>query len=99
MSSTSKHLTLYKAFGWKAPSFAHVGLLQDDNRQKYSKRKGGLDIRKFADEGIFPEALLNYVALYGWSNTNKSDVLPMPDLIKAVGLCSLVSICRPLIMM
>ncbi|KAL8660513.1 MAG: hypothetical protein Q9202_006468 [Teloschistes flavicans] len=86
MSSTSKHLTLYKAFGWKAPSFAHVGLLQDDNRQKYSKRKGGLDIRKFADEGIFPEALLNYVALYGWSNTNKSDVLPMPDLIKAFNL-------------
>ncbi|KAI4101649.1 MAG: hypothetical protein L6R37_004835 [Teloschistes peruensis] len=86
MSSTPKHLTLYKAFGWKPPLFAHVGLLQDDNRQKFSKRKGDLDIRKFADQGIFPEALLNYVALFGWSNTNKSDVLPMPDLISAFNL-------------
>ncbi|KAL9578617.1 MAG: hypothetical protein Q9212_005602 [Teloschistes hypoglaucus] len=86
MSSTPKHLTLYKAFGWKPPSFAHVGLLQDNNRQKFSKRKGDLDIRTFADQGIFPEALLNYAALFGWSNSNKSDLLPMPDLISAFNL-------------
>ncbi|KAI4197267.1 MAG: hypothetical protein LQ350_006040 [Teloschistes chrysophthalmus] len=86
MSSTPKHLTLYKAFGWKPPSFAHVGLLQDNNRQKFSKRKGDLDIRNFADQGIFPEALLNYAALFGWSNSNKSDLLPMPNLISAFNL-------------
>ncbi|KAI4284838.1 MAG: hypothetical protein L6R38_001103 [Xanthoria sp. 2 TBL-2021] len=81
MSSTPKHLTLYNAFGWKAPHFAHVGLLQDSGRQKFSKRKGDLDIRRFGDQGIFPEALLNYVALYGWSHSHKSDVLSLPDLI------------------
>ncbi|KAL8706885.1 MAG: hypothetical protein Q9201_000154 [Fulgogasparrea decipioides] len=86
MSSTPKHLTLYKAFGWKAPEFAHVGLLQDSSRQKFSKRKGDLDIRRFADEGIFPEALLNYVALYGWSHTNKSDVFSLSDLTNSFDL-------------
>ncbi|KAL8739170.1 MAG: hypothetical protein Q9181_000199 [Wetmoreana brouardii] len=86
MSSTPKHLTLYKALGWKAPEFAHVGLLQDSSRQKFSKRKGDLDIRKFADEGIFPEALLNYVALFGWSHTNKSDVFSLSDLTRSFDL-------------
>ncbi|KAL8708449.1 MAG: hypothetical protein Q9220_006673 [cf. Caloplaca sp. 1 TL-2023] len=84
MSSTPKHLMLYKALGWTAPQFAHVGLLQDSLRQKFSKRKGDLDIRKFKDEGIFPEALLNYVALYGWSHTSKSDFLSLSDLVRSV---------------
>ncbi|KAL8999349.1 MAG: hypothetical protein Q9169_001775 [Polycauliona sp. 2 TL-2023] len=86
MSSTPKHLTLYDAFGWKAPQFAHVGLLQDSARQKFSKRKGDLDIRRFGDQGIFPEALLNYVALYGWSHSHKSDVLSLSDLIASFDL-------------
>lgn len=84
MSSTPKHLILYKALGWQAPAFAHVGLLQDSSRQKFSKRKADLDIRRFDEEGILPEALLNYVALYGWSHNNKSDVFSLPDLIKSV---------------
>ena len=84
MSSTPKHLTLYNAFGWTAPQFAHVGLLQDSGRQKFSKRKGDLDIRRFDEQGIFPEALLNYVALYGWSHSHKSDVLSLSDLIASV---------------
>ncbi|KAL8952816.1 MAG: hypothetical protein Q9222_001288 [Ikaeria aurantiellina] len=86
MSSTPKHLILYKAFGWKAPRFAHVGLLQDSSRQKFSKRKGDLDIQKFKDEGIFPEALLNYVALYGWAHTSKSDFLSLSDLIRSFNM-------------
>ncbi|KAL8768936.1 MAG: hypothetical protein Q9209_004991 [Squamulea sp. 1 TL-2023] len=86
MSSTPKHLTMYNAFGWKAPAFAHVGLLQDSSRQKLSKRKGDLDIRNFCDQGIFPEALLNYVALYGWSHSHKSDVLSLSDLISSFNM-------------
>ncbi|KAL8798820.1 MAG: hypothetical protein Q9182_006364 [Xanthomendoza sp. 2 TL-2023] len=85
MSSTPKHLILYQAFGWKAPQFAHVGLLQDHSAQKFSKRKkGDIDVQKFAKDGIFPEALLNFVALYGWSHTHKSDVLSLTDLIASV---------------
>ncbi|KAL8944736.1 MAG: hypothetical protein Q9216_000305 [Gyalolechia sp. 2 TL-2023] len=86
MSSTPKHLLLYDAFGWKPPEFAHVGLLQDSSQQKFSKRKGGLNIRRFEEQGIFPEALLNYVALYGWSHTKTSDVMSLSDLVESFDL-------------
>lgn len=84
MSSTPKHLLLYNAFGWKPPEFAHVGLLQDSSRQKFSKRKGDLNIQRYEEQGIFPEALLNYVALYGWSHTKTSDVMSLSDLVESV---------------
>ncbi|KAL8943797.1 MAG: hypothetical protein Q9211_000840 [Gyalolechia sp. 1 TL-2023] len=86
MSSTPKHLLLYHAFGWKPPEFAHVGLLQDSSHQKFSKRKGDLSIRRFEEQGIFPEALLNYVALYGWSHTKTSDVMSLSDLVESFDL-------------
>ncbi|KAL9006769.1 MAG: hypothetical protein Q9188_000456 [Gyalolechia gomerana] len=86
MSSTPKHLLLYNAFGWKPPEFAHVGLLQDSSRQKFSKRKGDLNIQRYEEQGIFPEALLNYVALYGWSHTKTSDVMSLSDLVESFDL-------------
>ena len=82
MSSTPKHLAMYDAFGWEPPQFAHVGLLQDLERQKFSKRKADLDIRTFENDGIFPEALVNYVVLHGWSHTLGNDFLTLQDLIR-----------------
>ena len=77
---------MYEAFGWQPPLYAHVGLLQDNERQKYSKRKGdaGLDLRALEGKGVFPEALTNYVALHGWSHNLGDDLLTMEDLIKNV---------------
>ena len=84
MSSTPKHLQLYKAFGWQPPAFAHVGLLQDSNRQKMSKRNLTMDLETIKREGIFPEALMNFAALLGWSHGMGSDVLPRQELIDNV---------------
>lgn len=87
MSSTPKHIAIYKAFEWKPPEFAHVGLLQDSKQQKISKRDLGeasLDLKTMQNTGIFPAALLNYVALYGWSVNRKSEVMDMTELIEAV---------------
>lgn len=87
ISSTPKHLLLYKAFGWAPPCFAHVGLLQDSQQQKLSKRDGNseeLNVRGFRDKGILPEALLNYVALYGWSHNQTSDVFDLNELVQTV---------------
>lgn len=64
--------------------FAHLGLLQNDQREKLSKRDDVLGFRSFEADGIFPEALVNFVALFGWSHKMPSDVLSMPDLIKNV---------------
>jgi glutamyl-tRNA synthetase len=82
MTSTPKHLFMYKAFGWEPPHFAHVGLLQDIERQKFSKRNADLDIRTFENDGIFPEALVNYVALHGWSHNLGNDFLSLQDLVQ-----------------
>jgi glutamyl-tRNA synthetase len=87
MSSTPKHLVIYKAFNWEPPSFAHVGLLQDLQQQKISKRDQGeasLDLRTFQEKGVFPEALINYVALFGWSHQRATEVMGMKELINAV---------------
>ena len=84
MPSTSKHIVIYDAFDWKPPTFAHVGLLQDASRQKLSKRNLALDINSFRQDGIFAEALVNYVALFGWSHRLGDDQLNLQDLVQNV---------------
>lgn len=81
MSSTPKHLALYEAFGWTPPAFAHVGLLVDEAGHKLSKRKLDTDISNFSRMGILPESLVNFVALLGWSHTQKSDVMSLAQLV------------------
>lgn len=88
MSSTPKHIVMYNAFKWEPPTFAHVGLLQNDLRQKLSKRDLSLDIRSFKADGIFAEALVNYVALFGWSHRLADDYLSLENLVKNVGAAS-----------
>lgn len=84
MPSTHKHVYLYQAFGWKPPVFAHVGLLQDQTGQKLSKRNMDVDILSYRKMGILPGALVNYVALLGWSHNEVSDVMTMEKLIQTV---------------
>lgn len=79
-------MIMYDAFGWKPPQYAHVGLLQDSNHQKYSKRSGASqsEIRSLERQGIFPEALINFVALHGWSHDLRDDFLRLQDLVDHV---------------
>lgn len=81
ISSTPKHVALYQAFGWAPPEFAHVGLLTDENGNKLSKRKMDIGIDSFRDQGIFPETLVNFAALLGWSHKGKSDVMSLAELV------------------
>ena len=90
MSSTPKHLVMYKAFNWEPPAFAHVGLLMDQNHQKLSKRNMDLDISAFRNKmGIFPETLTNFVALLGWSHSQRKDIMSLQQLIENV--CIMIS--------
>ncbi len=75
---------MYHAFNWEPPVYAHVGLLQDPTRQKLSKRDHSSDIRGLERDGIFPEALVNYVALFGWSHRLGTDFISLQDLITNV---------------
>ena len=63
LPSTPKHVILYRAFGWEAPTFAHLPLLLNPDRSKMSKRHGDVMVEDFIKKGYFADALVNYVAL------------------------------------
>ena len=86
ISSTPFHIALYNAFQWDPPAFAHVGLLQDENRQKLSKRNHDLDIQSFERNGVLPHTMVNFAALLGWSHNRKSDVMNLQELTDLVCL-------------
>lgn len=67
LPSTPKHIAMYRAFGWEPPQYIHIPLLTSLKDKKLSKRSGDLNILKLKDEGILPEALINFVALFGWA--------------------------------
>ncbi|KAI9649323.1 Glutamate--tRNA ligase mitochondrial [Ciborinia camelliae] len=79
--STHMHVAMYQAFGWEPPTFAHVGLLLDKDRKKLSKRDGAIDIATYRDAGYFPETVINFVALLGWSHDRSHDIMSMQELI------------------
>ncbi|WPK24565.1 hypothetical protein PUMCH_001844 [Australozyma saopauloensis] len=87
LTSTPKHLALYQAFGWEPPKFVHVPLLTSLDEKKLSKRHGDVGVFAFRDKGVVPQALVNFVALFGWSPkraTNKAmkEVLTLPEMIE-----------------
>lgn len=67
LPSTPKHIALYKAFGWEPPQFIHIPLLTSLEDKKLSKRQGDIGILSMKDRGILPEAVVNFVSLFGWS--------------------------------
>ncbi|KAK9368265.1 tRNA synthetases class I, catalytic domain-containing protein [Lipomyces kononenkoae] len=73
LPSTPKHLAIYDAFGWTPPEFAHIPLLTSLEDKKLSKRTGDIGIREYAMNGVLPEALVNFVALFGWSPSASID--------------------------
>lgn len=73
--STPKHLLLYRAFGWTPPIFAHLGLLVHPDGNKLSKRNDSANLSKYQADGIFPMALLTWLANLGSSFKPKTPVL------------------------
>lgn len=87
MASTPLHMALYNAFDWAPPAFAHVGLLTDKDQAKLSKRNFDTDIGSLRQKhGILPETLTNFLALLGWRNPTRDDVMELQDLVKTFDL-------------
>ncbi len=85
--SAPLHLILYQALGWEPPIFAHVpDVLAPQGGVKLSKRKGAIPMLEYRERGYLPEALLNYMALLGWSYDDKENVLSREQLIAAFSL-------------
>eukprot|EP00158_Paraphelidium_tribonemae_P003142 Partr_v1_DN25910_c2_g1_i3_m68449 putative Glutamyl-tRNA synthetase len=93
LTSTPKHLAIYKALGWEAPQFAHVPLLFNSDGSKISKRHGHESVADLLKSGYFPEVILNYVAAAGWSTPNNTyRIYGIDQLAKSF---SLQSVHRP----
>ncbi len=83
ISSTPIHLLLYEAFGWHPPKFAHFPLLRNPDGSKISKRKNPAGrLLWFIEEGFLPEALMNYLALMGWSMPDEREIFTYQEMVE-----------------
>ncbi|MHB9132979.1 MAG: glutamate--tRNA ligase [Armatimonadota bacterium] len=81
ISSTPKHVVLYGMFGWEAPCFAHLPLLRNADRSKISKRHSHTSLHWYREQGYLPEALLNFLALLGWSHPEELEVFCLAEMV------------------
>jgi glutamyl-tRNA synthetase len=87
LTSTPKHLLLYRYFGWEAPNFSHLTvLLNPDGKGKMSKRSGSTHAKAFLDEGYLPEAVLNFLMLLGWNPGDNQEFFTLDQFINAFSL-------------
>ena len=82
MASVPKHLLIYQAFGWDVPPMAHFPSVLGPDGKKLSKRHGSTAVSQFREDGYLPEALINYLALIGWSPGTEEEVFSMDDLVR-----------------
>jgi glutamyl-tRNA synthetase len=82
VASVPKHLLIYRAFGWDVPPMAHVPSVLGPDGKKLSKRHGSTAVSQFREDGYLPEALINYLALVGWSPGTEDEVFSIDDLIR-----------------
>jgi glutamyl-tRNA synthetase len=81
LSSTPKHLVLYKMFDWEAPKFAHLPMVLAPDRTKLSKRHGATSVVEYKNLGYLPEAIDNFLVLQGWNPKDEREEFSMTDLI------------------
>ncbi|MBR7014925.1 MAG: glutamate--tRNA ligase [Lachnospiraceae bacterium] len=82
LSSSPKYNLLYEAFGWEVPTYVHCPLITDENHAKLSKRSGHSSFEDLLELGLLPEAIVNYVALLGWSPEDNEEILSLDQLIE-----------------
>jgi glutamyl-tRNA synthetase len=81
LSSTPRHVLLYQALEWQAPRFAHLPMILGPDRAKLSKRHGATNINEYQREGYLPDAMVNFLALLGWSLDDRTELLSRPELM------------------
>ncbi len=90
ISSSPKHIQLYEAFGWEAPQWAHLPLIHGTDHKKLSKRSGDTAVLDYITKGYLPEAMINFLALLGWSLDDRTSIVSIEDLKKHFDLARVV---------
>lgn len=80
--STPKYNLLYDAFGWERPTYIHLPMVLGEDGQKLSKRNGDASFMDLYHEGYLPEAIVNYLALLGWSPVDNQEIFTLEELVK-----------------
>lgn len=83
LSSSPKYNRLYGAFGWEVPTYVHCPLITDENHKKLSKRLGHASYEDLLELGFLNEAIINFVALLGWSSGTNEEIFTLDELVKA----------------
>ena len=83
LSSSPKYNRLYEAFGWEVPVYVHCPLITDEDHHKLSKRCGHSSYEDLVEQGFLTEAIVNFVALLGWSPTDNREVFSLEELTEA----------------
>ncbi len=86
LSSTPKHLLLFKLLGYPTPQYAHLPLLLNSDRSKLSKRQGDVAADEYRLKGYLPEALTNFIAFLGWNPGTTEEIFSLEQLIEAFTL-------------
>lgn len=86
LSNTPRQVLLYEALGYTAPAFAHLSLVMGPDHTPLSKRHGATSVGEFRAAGILPDALVNYLALIGWSPGDGDELLPIGELARRFAL-------------
>lgn len=82
LSSTPKYLLLYKAFGWESPKYVHLPHIIKEGGKKLSKREGDASFMDLYNDGYLPEAIVNYLALLGWTPPTNNEIYSIDELVK-----------------
>ena len=82
ISSTPKYQLLYDAYGWESPKYIHLGLITDETHKKLSKRSGHSSFEDLLDQGFLTEAIMNYIALLGWSPEDNNEFFTLEELVQ-----------------
>ncbi len=84
LSSSPKYQRLYDAFGWESPVYVHLPLITDENHKKLAKRSGNASyiFEEMVHDGFLPEAVVNYIALLGWSPEDNREIFSLEELIQ-----------------
>ncbi len=86
ISSTPRHILLYRAMGFPPPQFAHLPMLLGSDRAKLSKRHGAVSITDYKEQGYLAEAMLNFLSLLGWSLDDRTEIMSRQQIIDSFSL-------------
>ena len=82
ISSSPKYNRLYEAFGWEVPKYIHCPLITDEDHHKLSKRSGHSSYEDLIEQGFLPEAVVNFIALLGWSPDSDKEIFSLKELVE-----------------